>query len=521
MKNYIQHGNINCLDHSIYVSYSSYLICRRLGLDYRSAARGGLLHDFFLYDWHIGKPYKGLHGFIHPCIALQNANKYFVLNNREKEIIEKHMWPLTIGLPRYKETIVVLLLDKYWALIEIVKFGSKKRVNLNNKYIRRIDMKNMIDYVAEESNNFQDKEFNLVDSLALSQFAYLHFDGLVPGISNEAKPVSIGEITYKENLEMIFHGVRDRENNRKLLYALAGSPRFRNVKMTFYVDKIDIKAEKQFSALTYLLEDGTAYIAFRGTDSTFVGWKEDFNMAFISPVPSQEEGVEYLNTVAELVSCNLKIGGHSKGGNIAVYSSIKCNQPIPKMITHVFSHDGPGFRDEIFLRHEYLNMKDRIYKTIPQSSIIGILLQHQENYSVVKSNRIWIMQHDPFSWLVDNSDFHYVQTVKSSAVFTNEILNKWLSSLDDSKREMFINTLYQVVKATGATSFSDLTDDWRKKAVAVLGEIKSIDEETRIFVLKTIGSLFVLAVKNLRDIRSGNSKRQTYSSVGKWKMLIP
>lgn len=128
MKNFMQHGDINCLEHSLYVSYISFLICRQLKLDYSSAARGGLLHDFFLYDWHTGKPYKGLHGFIHPYIALQNANKYFNLNDREKDIIHKHMWPLTIRLPRYRETFVVLLADKYCASIEIVKFGNRKNV---------------------------------------------------------------------------------------------------------------------------------------------------------------------------------------------------------------------------------------------------------------------------------------------------------------------------------------------------------------------------------------------------------
>lgn len=129
MRNFIQHGGINCLEHSLYVSYSSYRICRRLGLDYRSAARGGLLHDFFLYDWHTGKPHKGLHGFIHPYIALQNAKRYFDLNDREKDIIRKHMWPLTLSLPRYRESFVVLLADKYCAAMEIANFGGGKKVH--------------------------------------------------------------------------------------------------------------------------------------------------------------------------------------------------------------------------------------------------------------------------------------------------------------------------------------------------------------------------------------------------------
>lgn len=133
MENYIQHGDIDCLEHSIYVSYSSYLICKRLGLDYRSAARGGLLHDFFLYDWHLEKPYKGLHGFRHPLIALQNANRFFQLNEREQEIICKHMWPLTITPPKFKEAYIVIIADKYCAFVEIMsKYVNRKSTGFQN-----------------------------------------------------------------------------------------------------------------------------------------------------------------------------------------------------------------------------------------------------------------------------------------------------------------------------------------------------------------------------------------------------
>lgn len=128
MKNYIQHSGIDCLEHSLYVSYSSYLICRKLGFDYRSAARGGLLHDFFLYDWHTAKPYRGLHGFVHPRIALRNANENFHLNERERDMISRHMWPLTIIPPKYKEAYIVVAADKYCAFMEIFNFGKRKNV---------------------------------------------------------------------------------------------------------------------------------------------------------------------------------------------------------------------------------------------------------------------------------------------------------------------------------------------------------------------------------------------------------
>lgn len=127
MGDFIQHADISCLEHSFYVSYISYLMCRRLGLDYHSAARGGLLHDFFLYDWH-GTGFKGMHGLKHPRIALNNAKKYFKLNDIEKDIIKKHMWPLTVKLPIHKEAVVVLLADKYCTCMEILRFGKRQLI---------------------------------------------------------------------------------------------------------------------------------------------------------------------------------------------------------------------------------------------------------------------------------------------------------------------------------------------------------------------------------------------------------
>ena len=122
MDSLIQHGSVTCFDHSLSVSYYSYILCRFFGLDYRSAARGGLLHDLFLYTWHKTKLVGGMHGFTHPYTALENAQKHFTLNKMEKDIIVKHMWPLTIRLPRFKESYVVSFVDKYCAILEIIKF---------------------------------------------------------------------------------------------------------------------------------------------------------------------------------------------------------------------------------------------------------------------------------------------------------------------------------------------------------------------------------------------------------------
>ena len=128
MNQFIHHGNVDCLEHSMSVAYRSYLVCKKLGFDYTSASRGALLHDFYLYDWHVKGSHVGLHGFNHPNIALENAQKYFQLNEIEKDIIKKHMWPLTLRFPRFKESLIVLLVDKYCSLLEIVQIRRRKRL---------------------------------------------------------------------------------------------------------------------------------------------------------------------------------------------------------------------------------------------------------------------------------------------------------------------------------------------------------------------------------------------------------
>lgn len=136
MSKYISHSSINCLDHSVFVSYYSFLVCKRLGYDYISAARGALLHDFYLYDWHIKGTRTGLHGFTHPKVALYNANRYFDLTGLEKDIILKHMWPLTLKLPKYKESFIVAFIDKICATLEIFRFvDNKKLQNLSEKLL--------------------------------------------------------------------------------------------------------------------------------------------------------------------------------------------------------------------------------------------------------------------------------------------------------------------------------------------------------------------------------------------------
>ncbi len=361
-------------------------------------------------------------------------------------------------------------------------------------------MRNIVDYAETYFKKIEESGFNQVDSLVLSQLSYVFYDDVCPGIGQKGDSIEFLSVLKAEKYSGMFENVRDIKNNKRLIYAVAASPRFRGMRISNYVNTINVNEEKQFSAMVFTLTNNTAYIVFRGTDSTFVGWKEDFNMSFKTPVAAQIESVDYVNKVALGIKGEIIIGGHSKGGNLAVYAGINCNKKIQKRIASIYNHDGPGLRKEIFNNANYQNMNEKINKTIPRSSIIGMLLENHGSHSVVQSKAIGIMQHDPFSWEVGENDFIYTDSITRSAEYVNSTISNWISTISDDKRELFVDTMYGIIVAGGIKTLNELSIAWFKSAQAGIGEIKNIDPETRKFLLKTIKELVSVSMKNLRTV---------------------
>ncbi len=361
-------------------------------------------------------------------------------------------------------------------------------------------MGNIVDYAGSARESFAEKPFGDVDSLVLAQLSYLNYEHLVPGPGGEFVPFE--QLASDEALVSLLKSNRVPALNEKLARGVASSPRFRGLRIGNYVNIIDEKAQEQFSAVTFLL-NGEAYVAYRGTDATYVGWKEDFNLAFLSPVPSQVAGAAYLDWVAQRSSGPIRTGGHSKGGNIAVYSSLFCSPETRQRIGAVYSHDGPGFTEGVLESPEFEEMKDRMRKTIPQSSLVGVLLQHQENYRVVRSDEFWILQHDPFSWVVENGDFQYAEGLSSGARFLDESLNAWISSLPREELAAFADALYQVLQALPGSSFADAPARWWDAARETLTGLKDLDADTYVCILHTVGSLLPLVLRNLPKPKPG------------------
>lgn len=359
-------------------------------------------------------------------------------------------------------------------------------------------MRNIIHYVENEFRTIDEKKFNTVDSLVLSQVTNFLYDDLVGSLYDLKPPIFFKDLLKAEYFEKMFRSFIWPKKNKQLLFALAASPRFRDIEINYHVSKIDIDKEKQFSATTFIINNEFAYLGFRGTDTTIVGWKEDFNMAFVSPIPSQLEGIEYVNTISKLLPHKLYIGGHSKGGNIAVYSAMNCNSNIKPRIEKVYSHDGPGFRDEIIKSEEFKSIKNKINKTIPYSSLVGILLENHEHYHVVKSSGVGgIMQHDPFWWEVKKDDFVYLNELSSKSKYVNKTLNTWLSQISDKKRKQFIEALFDILNSTKCETITDIAGNWKSNLPIILDAIKHMDEEEKILIIELFRQLAFLSLKGM------------------------
>ncbi|MDE6015562.1 MAG: DUF2974 domain-containing protein [Acetatifactor sp.] len=358
----------------------------------------------------------------------------------------------------------------------------------------------MHNYLKEYGDiSFMERPMNDVDSLVLCQFVYLKFDGLVPELRESRRSVSLEELAGHPQAEKLFADERFAKDNRELFEDMLAGRRFRNMKINCHINVIEKEWETQFSAATFILEDGTIYVAFRGTDETIVGWKEDFNMAFLSPVPGQALSVKYLNIVTERFHNPFYVGGHSKGGNLAVYSAMNCADVVQERILKVYSMDGPGFRPEVLEQCGYDRIADRVVKLLPHSSMIGMIFEWDTRYQVVESRSFGLAQHNPYNWKIKNGEFVLAEDIYGRARLVDNTINEWISSLDNQQIKLFVDTLYQVISASEADDLISITADWKRSMTGVVAALKEVDEDTAKVLQEIVKGLFELARVRMKE----------------------
>lgn len=365
-------------------------------------------------------------------------------------------------------------------------------------------MDSIVTYIYTEQRTFAELPFNPVDSLVFSSLCYFNFDEATPRAeflgtafeldTHTEQKVLLADILALCDLKQLTRGswLKDADETDQFIDALRKSRRYRNVTISFFANEMADAVDKQFSATTFMFSNGTsdiAYVAFRGTDGTLTGWKEDFNLSYKTVIPSQRSALAYVSGISSALDCPLILGGHSKGGNLAQYAALCTDAATYGKIVAVFDHDGPSFLEDPSPRRLTRSYEEKLHKMVPESSAFGMILERRDDYKVVQASAFALFQHCPFAWLVEGDDFVYQPDLNASAQFFDNALDTWLRSKTPAERERFIQTIYDLITQTNASSWAEFQTNLASNMATVMGAGSKLDADTKQFLVSTIRGL--------------------------------
>ncbi len=322
-------------------------------------------------------------------------------------------------------------------------------------------MANIFDYMAWRKDvPFSVSPFNEVDGLVLSELIYADFSGCV---AEDGEKVPLSEVRnrfwQRHTKEEIMADDSYTKMAPFLMDDMTDGARFQDTKVSWFYDVVDTVADIQLAVATFWLPDGTAFVAFRGTDSTIVGWKEDFLLSYLPETEGQRRSARYMDAHFADLDTPLRVGGHSKGGNLAVFAAVSACPAVRDKIKAVYCNDGPGFLDAFTQSEAYREMLPRIICIVPEESMIGTLLSNEAYQHVVKSNGVSIIQHDGFTWQVLGPRFVEAEKRSEASYLTETTLRQWLQGLKEQDRRLFVGTLFGLLEATGKETITQIKQD--------------------------------------------------------------
>ena len=350
-------------------------------------------------------------------------------------------------------------------------------------------MSNIIDYAQGlNAYSFDKVFFKDLDVLALTEVAYLPFDQII----------TEGEITL-EKLAQYYTTLNGEKGEIlsvittpriDLLRILGCSARYGNIEAFDFINKIDSNIERQFSAITYRLEDEKYLVVFRGTDENLIGWKEDFHMTFMHEIPAQQSAHQYLEKRMIEYPGEYIVSGHSKGGNLAIYACSKLDEEKQNSVTGIYAFDAPGLHESLLESEGFLRIKDRIASYIPQDSMVSVLLEPPVNAKVVKSNAILLLQHDTFSWEVGQIDFVQIENQSQLSIHADKVISSWLDTMSNNEKQEFSDVIFDVFLESGINKFADITIDTPKKIINIVNNMTRLTSEQKKMTIQVFFKLF-------------------------------
>ena len=351
-------------------------------------------------------------------------------------------------------------------------------------------MKTIYNYLKEYGKyTFLEEEFNEVDNVILSLLSYVDFYNIVPSID-------CGSVTIKEASDVFYkkHSKKDIDKNIisvrdacYLLKELANTNRFKDLKLFNY--EYQVSFDSQFGALCVKLPNKMVYVSYEGTDSNISGWEEDFMLSYKFPVKSHKLAIEYLNMITPLFGPKMYVGGHSKGGNLALVASMYCKGRVFRKIKHIYSNDGPGLRKEELESFKYKKVSHKFTHIVPEESFIGMLYNSYDTFKVIKSNKKSLFQHNAINWVVEGNHFKKGKLCPSS-IRIRQAMMRWLDKLDNERKEEFTKVLFSILKKAEVNDLVEIKKSMIPNMLKILKEMKNISRENKDLLTTTLKDLY-------------------------------
>lgn len=334
-------------------------------------------------------------------------------------------------------------------------------------------MSGILDYLKWRGDlTLSQDPMNEIDMLVFAELSYCPFEKMDDAIGKKLCEIS-------EDLARIILEAPEvsgsSTSRAELISILRPKTRYADILLEDFYCTFDPSRSEQFAVATFRLGDN-AIISFRGTDATIVGIREDLNMSLERPVPGQIESTEYLNRIAQSYN-NIYLCGHSKGGNLAIYSASTCNSEIRSRIRGIFNYDGPGLSAQMREYEGWKCVRQLVHSFIPESSIIGLLLSQVKDCRIVESDSVSFFQHDAFKWHVQGKQFVYASETTKSSARINRHINRFLETCDVEQREHTIQVLFEIIESTGATTMKEIPKLLVKHITDVTQTVKGLSQE--------------------------------------------
>ena len=338
---------------------------------------------------------------------------------------------------------------------------------------------------------FEAVPFNKIDALLLAHITYSIFDGVVGESFSDQKTFAqvakdfIATPDYEQRINI---GYLINKRTTELMFKCAESERYRNIRICGFRNIYDEEKVEQFAAITYIIEEKPV-IVLRGTDDTIVGWKEDFNIAWLPQIPAQIDALAYFKEACQAFDGDFILAGHSKGGNLVINTAVRCGSDLQERINSVYNFDGPGFASDFFELPEYKAVESRIFSFYPSFDVVGMIFHHPKNFEIVKSNGFALWQHDAMNWQILGTNFVNEAEFTSESQIFYKAFNEWIDKLKTEQKKNFVNNMFCILEASGCKTNNEIEQD-ALKATARMIEAFATMEKSRRAELKKILSMF-------------------------------